>query len=252
MRVAPRKPREIGRRVIDKVRRLSAGLDLSSESVWPGLRNDLFVAHEAIYHFFATFCRDRRVLDAGCGTGYGSALLVAAGARSVLGVDLSRRSIRFARRRYKSQRLDFVVGDLENATLPPGSLDLVVASNVLEHLASPRRFLEPMGTWLSEGGEAVFAVPPITNEYQLRLNQDNPFHLSNLAIAEWLDLFRELGWSVRCYRQCYRANGGELDFSSPRRSSASVRDFEFPASDRDGLYTEATLGALFHLRRARG
>src|SRR6266566_3430102 len=75
-------------RALNGIRKVAAGLRPFSESVWPGVRNDLFVAHESIYRFFANDVRNRDVLDAGCGTGYGSHILARSGAKSVVGVDL--------------------------------------------------------------------------------------------------------------------------------------------------------------------
>ena len=59
----------------------------------PGVRNDLFVAHQSIYTFAIPYATGAVVLDAGCGTGYGSRLLADAGAGRVLGLDVDRLSV---------------------------------------------------------------------------------------------------------------------------------------------------------------
>src|SRR5689334_18904699 len=100
-------------RVSNGIRKVAAGLRPFSESVWPGVRDDLFVAHESIYVFAQRFVAGQNVLDAGCGTGYGSFLLARSGASSVLGVDRDRSSVRFAKRRYQADNLAFRVTDLE-------------------------------------------------------------------------------------------------------------------------------------------
>ena len=89
-------------RAINPIRKVAAGLRPFSESVWPGVRNDLFVAHESIYRYFGERVRGLEVLDAGCGTGYGSRILAESGARHVVGIDLDRHDIRYARRHYGS------------------------------------------------------------------------------------------------------------------------------------------------------
>ena len=122
------------------MRKVLAGLRPFSESVWPGVRNDLFVAHQSIYAFATGYCAGKRVLDAGCGTGYGAFHLAQHGARAVTGVDLDGRSIAFARRHFQSPNLSFLTGDLEDLTLETASLDTVVASNSLEHLDIPGAF----------------------------------------------------------------------------------------------------------------
>jgi len=105
-------------RALNGIRKVAAGLRPFSESVWPGVRNDLFVAHESIYRFFASDVGNLDILDAGCGTGYGSHLLAEAGAESVIGVDLDRRNIAFARKRYSAPNLSFAVADIEELDSP--------------------------------------------------------------------------------------------------------------------------------------
>ena len=66
--------------------------------------------HLGRYHWAEGFASDRRVPDAGCGAGYGSAMLAEAGARSVVGVDIAAAVLEAARPRcrtgYCSRRAD--------------------------------------------------------------------------------------------------------------------------------------------------
>jgi len=66
-------------------RRLRHGLPARAGPVSPEVANDLFLAHLAVYDFAARLAPGRRVLDLGCGTGYGSAHLLAAGAAARAG-----------------------------------------------------------------------------------------------------------------------------------------------------------------------
>ena len=45
--------------------------------------------HIQRYTLVSEYCRGKRVLDAGCGTGYGSTYLMGAGAASVTGVNIA-------------------------------------------------------------------------------------------------------------------------------------------------------------------
>ena len=108
-------------RLTNGLRKIAAGLRPFSESVWPGVRNDLFVAHESIYEFFANDVQGERVLDAGCGTGYGARRLLDAGARTVVGVDIDALNIRYAKRHYGAANLRFMRADIQRLEFPKSS-----------------------------------------------------------------------------------------------------------------------------------
>lgn len=230
--------------------KMLAGLELGGERVWPGANTDLFVAHLSLYRFFATFAQGRRVLDAGCGSGYGSAYLAGHGAASVIGLDVNERAVRYARRRYRAGNLSFRQADLARLDLEPGSFDLVVASNVMEHLESPACFLRRVRPALSAQGQVIVAVPPITDEVRLQQNDDNPHHLSNLTIDQWLQLFVEEKWAVEPYRHAPPAYGA-LDFNSHLPSQFQPADLPCVLASRDQLYEEIAVTAVFVLSTLR-
>lgn len=235
------------RRLWNAARKVAAGLPLGGEAVWPGLRNDLFVAHESIYAFASSWAGDLRVLDAACGTGYGSYLLARAGARKVVGVDRNPARIRFAARRFRSPGLSFQVGDCEGLDFPPDSFDLVVSSNTLEHLPDPSRFLQGVSKTISPGGQLLVAVPPVLSETDQREHGTNPNHVSNLSVRAWRDLLVREGW--QCLYFSHRC-AKPLDFHSFRVSSIAFEDFAFVEDGIEGAYRLPPITAIFRLRRA--
>ena len=82
---------------------------------------------------------DDNVIDAGCGVGYGAALL---GDRTgtVLGLDISQEAIDYAQEHYSSDRVRFRTADLEQEPVP--ACDVVVAFEFIEHIDRPEAFLE--------------------------------------------------------------------------------------------------------------
>lgn len=93
------------------------------------------------------------VLDAGCGAGKICKHLIAQGARSVQGIDLSPSMIEQAMRHCPQAK--FSVEDLSEAFLPVGSYDLVVCGLVLGHIEEFESVLSKLVGALREGGQLI-------------------------------------------------------------------------------------------------
>src|SRR5206468_662600 len=144
---------------------------------------------ESVYRFASQFAANRKVLDAACGTGYGSKLLAEYGARSVLGIDISPRRIAYARRSFRGMDLRFRTADCTRLSFPSGSFDLVVSSNTLEHLAEPVDFLRAIEHCLAPSGLMLVTVPPVLSEADLLAHAANRFHVAPLSVRAWAELF---------------------------------------------------------------
>ena len=102
---------------------------------------------------------DERVFEAGCGTGYGTALLAERGA-SVVAADISEGMIAEARRRLDARGLDnveFVVGDALDVAHDRGPFDLVFSTWVLGYIPLAP-FFAVAGGELNPGGRLAFLV----------------------------------------------------------------------------------------------
>jgi len=94
------------------------------------------------YHdfFLSRITPGQRVLDIGCGSGILAYEIAEASQAQVTAIDLDEENIRTARRLYNHHRLQFIHGDVRE-TIPEGDFDVVVLSNVLEHLGDRVNFL---------------------------------------------------------------------------------------------------------------
>lgn len=97
----------------------------------------------------------RRTLDAGCGYGLFSAAAVARGAM-VVSLDVGPRLVARARARARSRG---VVGDTCELAIRDESFDLVIASEMLEHTATPRRAVAELARTVKVGGLLVLTTP---------------------------------------------------------------------------------------------
>jgi SAM-dependent methyltransferase len=162
--------------------------EFTGERVIPGqVDPDLMNEHLARYAFAARLTRAKRVLDAGCGAGYGSAEL-AKTAIAVLGVDQSPDAVGFAREHYRLPNLNFVCGSVGALPHADASFDLVVAFEVIEHLERWHEFLLEARRVLTPGGQFIVSTPNKLYYAETRERAGpNPFHLHEFEFAEFRD-----------------------------------------------------------------
>jgi len=97
--------------------------------------------HIQRYRFAERFCVGRRVLDAGCGIGYGSHHLAINGARSVHALDISPEAISQASQLFVRSNLSFQQADVQEVGQFTETYDAVVNFENLEHLTDPKKFV---------------------------------------------------------------------------------------------------------------
>ena len=115
-------------------------------------------AHRARYLWARPLAAGRDVLDAGCGVGYGTALLAGGGAASALGVDVSAGAIEAARAE-AGGRAQFEVADIERLDVPDASFDLVTCFEVIEYVEHPELALDELRRVLRPGGLLLISSP---------------------------------------------------------------------------------------------
>lgn len=118
----------------------------------------LAAEHLARYWWASAAAAGAHVLDAGCGVGFGTKLLVEAGARSATGVDIAEDAVAAARERC-GDGATFHVGDLEALPLEDDSVDLAVCFEALEHVARPERVIAELRRVLRGSGTLAISSP---------------------------------------------------------------------------------------------
>ncbi len=99
-----------------------------------------------------------RILDIGCGTGATLTLPLAQAApdSTVIGADDDTQSIAFAQQHCVAPNLRFIpAAELDGSH----TFDLIVASEVLEHVEDPPAFLAALKARLADGGRLIVTVP---------------------------------------------------------------------------------------------
>ena len=161
-------------------------LDLTGERYDPRSPrvDSVGVEHRARYALAASLARGRRVVDLGCGLGYGAAAMADAGAVTVEAIDASAPAINVARRDY-GIGVRYTIGDIRELPYDDASFDLAVCFEVIEHVLEHDRLLDEIRRVLAPTGVLLISTPN-RGSYPA----DNPWHIRELTTDE---LARALG-----------------------------------------------------------
>ena len=146
---------------------------------------DLFNEHQARYAFAARLARKEHVLDAGCGTGYGTAEL-ACQARDVLGIDISAEAVAYAREHFGAENIRFAQASCTAIPTAAETFDLIAAFEIIEHLSDWRAFLREARRVLAPGGLFLVSTPNKNYYAETRRREGpNPFHKHEFELEEF-------------------------------------------------------------------
>lgn len=175
-------------------------LPFTGERFTPECVREIWYEHWHRYAFARPLATGKRVLDAACGEGYGSALLADV-ASDVVGVDVDEAAIGHARARYGSKpRLRYECADATKLPFPDGSFDLVVSFETLEHLAAQEELLAGFARVLADDGVLVISSPD-KRTYSEAAGFHNEFHVRELYREELLALLKPHFPRIRLYGQ---------------------------------------------------
>ncbi|MFI6676398.1 class I SAM-dependent methyltransferase [Kribbella sp. NPDC050470] len=161
-------------------------LPLTGERTAPGIwhENYWFARHDAAYRWITANLssnRTGRVLDAGCGEGYGAELLRLAGADSVTGLDYEDTTLRHVRRVYP--QINVVQGNLVQTGFADTTFGFITSLQTIEHLWEQPRFIAECARILQPDGVLVLSTPN-----RLTFPSGNWYHTRELTAAEFTEL----------------------------------------------------------------
>lgn len=117
-----------------------------------GIVNDYF---HAIFRSFGC----KKVMDVGCGLGY---FLAAAGqGTEATGIDSNKYAVEHCRQR----GFNAIIGEASDLPAESGSLDGVMCSHLLEHIAEPGKVFREFFRILREDGLLIVRVPPFDSSF---------------------------------------------------------------------------------------
>ena len=119
------------------------------------------------------YSEDATALDVGCGSGIYTVLLAAENLLTV-GIDVSRKALLTAREWAESEgirnRVHLINCSAESLPLRNNSFDLIVCSELIEHLDIPEKGVKEISRVLNCGANAILTVPNLFCYYWMRFS----------------------------------------------------------------------------------
>jgi 2-polyprenyl-3-methyl-5-hydroxy-6-metoxy-1,4-benzoquinol methylase len=171
----------------------------------------------------------KRLLDVGCGTG-GLVRTATGLGWEALGIDLSHAAVELCRQHdVRAQQTSFFDSTLDNATF-----DLIVMSELIEHVANPLEFLRRANELLAVGGALYLTTPNWASLGRRVLGTDwrplDPEHLSYFTPRTLRRAADQAGLSVRSLKTVNitptalrRLVGLPVDMSEARAKEQQLR-----------------------------
>jgi SAM-dependent methyltransferase len=159
--------------------------------------------HYHRYLFAGCLAKGKAVLDVAAGEGYGAAYLASL-AKAVFAVDISGPTVVSAAGRHRLPNLAFCQADAARLPMRSGSLDVVVAFEVLEHTSSQLEMIDEISRVLAPGGVAIISTPDRA-VYSDARKYSNPYHVRELYLDEFVTLLGGSFSGVKILGQQVRA-----------------------------------------------
>ncbi|MBA4372479.1 MAG: hypothetical protein C0402_06410 [Thermodesulfovibrio sp.] len=211
--------------------------------------NNCFYAHLSLYYLSLPFIENgSSILDAGSGSGYGTAYLSSQGNCNVIGIELSPAAVAFSARFFRMNNLAYKQMDLENITgFDSNYFDFVFSSNVLEHIENVPAFLYGLCRVLKPTGKLFIVVPSIVSDADKKNNMGIFQHLNIWAPTQWDYVLKKYFKHVRCFSHIAKDSSISTDFNNtPEDETFTEKDFVLKQVEVDDLgYREPTFGAVF-------
>jgi 2-polyprenyl-3-methyl-5-hydroxy-6-metoxy-1,4-benzoquinol methylase len=206
-----------------------------------------YAEHIQRYDFALAYCKGKRVLDAGCGTGYGSHFLAGNGATSMLAVDISDDALDEARRNYQAPNLTFEKQNVEELDRNPalrGKFDVVVNFENLEHVPNPELLVQGVARISSPDGVYITSTPNgAISDRDASGRPKNVFHVEEYTFDQFQALLLPHFASITFYGQ-WLTHSGRLRKQRARELFEQLCETYYNPASRLGRLVKRLFGKM--------
>ncbi len=147
------------------------------ERLPPDPSDPLWGDHISRYRFALPAARGARVLDAGCGTGFGAGFLARGGARCVTALDVSVEAVTATLRDHGTSGVRVVQADVCALPFAKASFDFITCFETLEHVADADSLVAELRRVLTLAGRLFVSTPNGELTGGAHRRPANPFHV---------------------------------------------------------------------------
>jgi GT2 family glycosyltransferase/SAM-dependent methyltransferase/glycosyltransferase involved in cell wall biosynthesis len=179
---------------------MTSSIEFTGERFIPeGMETEITLEHVHRYLMAARLCEGAVVLDAACGSGYGTGILSSRAAMAY-GVDVDPEAVAYAEAHYGGEKVAYRTASVTDLPFESDTFDVVVSFETLEHLEQQAEMLAEFRRVLKPQGVLIISTPdkPI---YNAALAEPNAFHVAELTRGEFETLVRERFKTVELYGQ---------------------------------------------------
>lgn len=169
------------------------------------------------YIYVLDAAANKDILDLASGVGWGSFLLSSAGAKTVIGVDLSSSAINFSANFYAHPALTFIHGTTSNILKLSRKYDLITSFETIEHVEDPEQFLIDLKSVSHSETRLYLSTPNSVLFGSQHTKPANPFHVKEFTRAELTTLILDAGWEIEKYLGQYPVKNTSLEVKQYRQ-----------------------------------
>lgn len=207
--------------------RNSLGIEGATERIDPDREvPGILSIHLKRYDFAFPYCKNRTVLDAACGVGYGAHHL-AQTASCVIGIDNDPIAITYGQTRLNSSRVSFQAADVANTAFSDSHFDVVCSFETIEHLPNIPAYLKEMVRVLNPEGVYIVSTPQVSKTNH---HPKNPYHRIEFSRKDFETLLHQYFGQVEIYGQ--RRRQSEVHYRLTQLLNAAGFRARFPKLGR--------------------